>query len=204
MEPCVLHRRPVHRRRLRRQPFAVARRRPHRRQTPQGVDVVGVVTQTLLQQLGRVGQRVRVRRGGVGVLLFRFVAAGFAAESGLHRQAGAEEGDRRPLPALRQAQRPVDGLGTGRGVAALLLDDRLADQRPVIDRVKAMPAGQQRGRPVHVAACGSADRPAGRAPPGSPAPAATAPPRTPAPSSFRPASSSAWDRASRNASPFGG
>ena len=59
----------------------------------------------------------------VGVFLVAFFR--LLRRTRLQRQPAAEESDGRPPPALRQPQRPVDGLGTGRGVAALLLDDRL-------------------------------------------------------------------------------
>ena len=68
------------------------------------------------------------------------------------RQLCAEEGDGRSFGAARQAQRPVDRGGTAFGVAALLLDDRLTHQRPMIVRRQLLPAGQQRDGAIHVAA----------------------------------------------------
>ncbi len=51
----------------------------------------------------------------------------------------------------RQPQGAVDGLGTTVGVAALLLDDGLAHQRPMIGRGQAVPAGEEGHGPIHVA-----------------------------------------------------
>src|SRR5262249_46591454 len=75
---------------------------------------------------------------------------GPGAEALAQRQPGPQEGDGGPQRSARQAQGAVDGLGAALGVAALLLDDGLADQRPVVVGCQAVPATQQGQGLVHL------------------------------------------------------
>ena len=138
--------RTIHRRRLSGESLAVAQHRPDRCQAPLRFYVVGLLAEALLQQSLRGGQG-GVRDGG-GVLLWPWGRLHAFAQ----RQFGPEKSHGGPERAAGQAQGAVDDLRPALRVAALLLDDRLPDQRPVVRRGQQPPLVEQFDGPVQGAA----------------------------------------------------
>src|SRR5579884_1293203 len=74
-----------------------------------------------------------------------------AAEGFAQGQPRSQESNRRPDRAARQTERAIDSLRAAQSIAALLLDDGLPYQGPMIVRFQTMPAGQESHGLVHVA-----------------------------------------------------
>jgi hypothetical protein len=110
--------------------------------------VVRVVAEALAQQ--PPGGQQRLAGGLVGAGR-RLLGVTPPLRHLLDRQPRPEEGDRGAQRPGGQAQGAVDDLRPAAGVAVLLLDDRLANQRPVVGWRQPLPAAEQLGGPVQLA-----------------------------------------------------